>query len=182
MLPQPELRIDLYTELINGGRFRNVLASLGSTVIYCHGHIHDDPVEIVTHPARHSGQLVIVSAPLFRDGFNVLEVCFSDDNEPVGCKIYPYRVERFASIRARSPVKIPLQPAGHRATLCGEVSLSILSAIGDRAMRFRELLDVLTLDDATLASQLELLEWISLVDIRNREDPARHWHISRIGP
>ena len=37
--------------------------------MYCHGHIHDDPVEVVTTPADSKGGVIIISAPRFSDGF-----------------------------------------------------------------------------------------------------------------
>jgi hypothetical protein len=183
MISQGQVRIELYTELINGGRFRNILTTLGCTILYCHGHIHDDPVEIVGNPGPRDGQLVLSSAPVFHDGFNVLEFYFSRDGLPVGCAIHPYRTTSFRSVRVEAPIRICFQNALNRGALCGQKELRILDKITGRILRFDELKKELELaDDADLVDRLTLLDWLYLVDIRNADRPPIYWQISRTGP
>jgi 3',5'-cyclic AMP phosphodiesterase CpdA len=183
MIPQGQVRIELYTELINGGRFRSMLTTLGSTITYCHGHIHDDPVEIVGNPGPRDGQLVLSSAPEFHHGFNVLEFYFSREGLPVGCAIHPYRTTTFRSVRPETPVRICFQNALNRGALCGKKELQILENITGRVLRFEELKTELKFeDDADLVDRLKLLDWLYLVDIRNAGKPPVYWQISRTGP
>ena len=63
LLPQAVPRIEIYTEVINGGMMRSRLAQCSHPVIYSHGHIHEDPVEVVSFPKTTEGRLVSVSAP-----------------------------------------------------------------------------------------------------------------------
>lgn len=92
VLQQAQPRFDLYTDLINAGMFRARLSSLDVPVLYLHGHIHSDPVEQVTQDAPDRGQLVCISAPEFRDGFNQIDVAFADSGIPLGCVIRRFRV------------------------------------------------------------------------------------------
>lgn len=182
LLPQARVRIDLYTELVNGGRFRNALATLGANVLYVHGHLHEDPVEIISHPTIQKGRLIVVSAPLFQDGFNVIEIFFEDGGQPIGCKIHPYRMQPFGSVRRVPAIRIPLQSVGHSGALCDDESLAILKALDRETVRFKDLAKrVPDLDDAILAEKLQFLEWLLLVDIRDRHEPPIYWHITRIG-
>lgn len=183
LLPQARLRIELYTELINGGRFRTALATLGTNVLYCHGHIHEDPVEVVSHPVAQHGRLVLIAAPMFSEGFNVIELIFTDTAHPIGCAVFPYRAEHYGSVRQRPAIRIPLQPIGHSEMLCDQTALRVLQALGRELLRFNDLAGkVRPITPETLRSQLEMLEWLSVVEIRNRFDAEVYWHIRRIGP
>ena len=50
LLPQRLPRLAPYTELVNGGALRASLGELGKPVLYLHGHIHEDPIEILRSP------------------------------------------------------------------------------------------------------------------------------------
>jgi hypothetical protein len=183
VLPQALLRIDLYTELINGGRFRSAMASLEANVVYCHGHIHNDPIEVIELPAVQRGKLISISAPLFSDGFNVIELVFTDGGEPIGCAIHPYRRELYGSVRRRDAIRVKLQPANHNETLCGDEAMQILQALGKSTLRFGDLKEKIAEKiHIQLESIISFLEWLNLVEVRNREDSCVHWHIRRIGP
>lgn len=183
LLPQFRVRVDLYTELLNGGRFRAVLATLGINVLYCHGHLHEDPIEVVSHPALGRGRLIVVSAPLFRDGFNVIELFYDASGHPIGCAIHPYRLEPFGSVRRRSTVRVPLLAPGRGESHCDDACLAILASLGRDVFRFKDLAkQLLPVTETALIADLQLLEWLNLVDIRNREEEPVYWNITRTGP
>ena len=77
VLPQSIPRVALYTEVVNGGLIRSRLASCDRPVIYCHGHIHDDPVDVVWDQRRTNGKVIAVSAPELVKGYNLITVYFS---------------------------------------------------------------------------------------------------------
>ena len=62
-------------------------------VLYLHGHIHEDPVEIVTPATADDsrGFIVSISAPRLGDGFNVIGIVFGRTHLPIGCIVTPYR-------------------------------------------------------------------------------------------
>ena len=47
LLPQRLPRLAPYTELVNSGALRAALIESGRACLYLHGHIHEDPVEVV---------------------------------------------------------------------------------------------------------------------------------------
>jgi len=183
LLPQARLRVDLYTELLNAGRFRSSLATLNTTALYCHGHLHEDPIEVVLHPSQPKGRLVAISAPLFKHGFNTIELVFTDDGHPLGCRIHLHRLTPFGSIRDEQPVRVRFQTDGHSGSLCDETSLTVLKALGKKALRFGELAEkVSTVSAATLIECVKLLDWLSLIHINGADDDPVYWHLRRISP
>jgi Icc-related predicted phosphoesterase len=106
LLPQATPRLDVYTELLNSGMLRSRLVRLDRPVVYCHGHIHDDPVEVVVNPQHSSGRLVIVSAPEAVKGFNVLKMFFGKENNPLGLEIVRYRLTNDGDVSAEPALRI----------------------------------------------------------------------------
>ena len=89
LLPQRTPRLAPYTELVNSGSLRAALTDGRKPTIYLHGHIHEDPVEIVSTPS--GANLVTISAPLSSQGFNEVEVIFTGTGLPLTCAIVPWR-------------------------------------------------------------------------------------------
>lgn len=113
LLPQRIPRLAQYTELVNGGALRSSLAQLNTPVLYLHGHIHEDPIEIVHQP---SGEpLVIISAPEAASGFNILDVTFTRTSLPLVCHVVPYRFDAAGTLRARNSIRVPLIGARRRS-------------------------------------------------------------------
>nr|WP_066564807.1 metallophosphoesterase [Sphingobium sp. TKS] len=71
LLPQRMTRLAPYTELVNSGAVRASLMEAGRPILYLHGHIHTDPVEVLSVPGGDA--LVCISAPAAEDGFNIIE-------------------------------------------------------------------------------------------------------------
>jgi Calcineurin-like phosphoesterase len=106
ILPQRTPRLAPYTELVNSGALRAVLQELKTPVIYLHGHIHQDPIEIVNIP--NGLPLVSISAPLITNGFNDLEFVFTKGGMPLGCRIMKWRFDEAGYIRLFESVMISL--------------------------------------------------------------------------
>lgn len=74
-------RLAPYTELVNSGAVRASLMEAGRPILYLHGHIHTDPVEVLSVPGGDA--LVCISAPAAEDGFNIIEVVFTRSGKPL---------------------------------------------------------------------------------------------------
>ena len=191
ILPQAMPQVTVYTEVINAGLVRTRLLELQQPVIYCHGHIHCDPIEILNLPSAAAGPVVSVSAPLLENGFNVLEIAFGQKNIPLGCRVIPYRARNDGSVVSRTAeiVRIPLRRADEYVKVghdrLGDM-LQYVSAASHE--RFSTVLDRArsqsgtSLHEATVAETLREAEWLGLVSILNGEDKPKHWHIMKSVP
>jgi len=191
ILPQTALRLDIYTEVINGGLVRSRLSQSAHPVIYCHGHIHDDPIEIVTSPQFSSGPLISISAPPFSIGFNVIDIWCGQKNVPLGCVVKPYRLRPDASVREDEPrtVRIPLRQSGMHTELGHERIEEVLSHLSPKGFeRFEVILSRLRsasevhAQERSLAEPLLEAEWFGLVEILDREKANKHWQVRRVVP
>ncbi|WP_278247964.1 metallophosphoesterase family protein [Limimaricola soesokkakensis] len=95
ILPQRTPRILAYGEMLNAGHVRQFLMESERNIVYLHGHIHEDPIEVISSPAPGSSgfakaTIVSISAPKIEDGFNEVTVFLTDANE-----IYLVRVAKF---------------------------------------------------------------------------------------
>jgi hypothetical protein len=106
LLPQRQLRLAPYTELVNSGALRATFAELGRPIVYLHGHIHEDPVEILHVPG--GDPLVCISAPEASAGFNVLEFVSTQQGMPLSCHITQWRFNDGGVIRPKKPITISL--------------------------------------------------------------------------
>lgn len=106
LLPQRQPRLAPYTELVNSGAIRSTLSDLSRPVIYLHGHIHEDPVEVLMIP--HGEPLVCISAPAASDGFNVLELLFSKVGVPLSVRVVPWRFTPSGILRPSRPAVVSL--------------------------------------------------------------------------
>lgn len=114
ILPQRLTRLAPYTELVNSGAFRSTLAELGRPVIYLHGHIHEDPIEILQVPG--GDPVVSISAPAAMAGFNVLDLVFTRSGIPLSCQVTGWRFNASGILRPRRPVIVPLIGRKARST------------------------------------------------------------------
>lgn len=191
ILPQAVVRVDIYTEVINGGLVRSRFSQCQHPVIYCHGHIHDDPIEIVSFPAPDSGPLISISAPLLSDGFNLIEVWYGQKRVAVGCVVIPYRIQRDGVVKREDSkvVRMPLRHASRYSDLGDHRIPSVLPPMRPwEYERFHEVLAKARAESGThtqersLAEPLLEAEWFGLVRILNREKDYEYWQIQRIAP
>lgn len=107
LFPQTTTRIAPYTEFLNSGNLRQSLLRKNDFVFYLHGHIHDDPIEILTSPAHSRASLIVVAAPEITKGYNLLKFEFDSDGRPLGCTVEQYRL-RDGSFEMSIGAEIPL--------------------------------------------------------------------------
>lgn len=101
LLPQKIPRIAMYTELLNSGYIRERLLTLNRPIIFLHGHIHDDPLEIISSSKFKKSKIICISAPLLlpnkifkstKLGFNTIKIIYGCDGIPIGCEITYFRM------------------------------------------------------------------------------------------
>lgn len=183
ILPQQTTRLDLYTELPNSGAIRYGLAAQTSPVVYAHGHIHRDPIEIVSLPDKNSTPLVCVSAPELRTGFNLLRLVFGAKRTPLGLEVIPYKTSHGNTrCDASPPIRIPFWKPTSLNERCSKDAIEVYSQLrlDGKTVRFAEIsnaLSGLAMSDAKLESALQELDWIGLVNISNREHEGSDWQI-----
>ncbi|WP_181182999.1 metallophosphoesterase [Mesorhizobium sp. B3-2-1] len=114
LLPQRRPRLAPYTELVNGGALRGALGELGRPVIYLHGHIHEDPVEVLQLPGGFP--VVSISAPDIPKGFNLVDILFGENTVPLACHITPYRVDKSGILKRETTISIALNNGRKRSS------------------------------------------------------------------
>lgn len=205
LLPQALLRVEVYTELINSGLVRSRLIDCGKPVIYLHGHIHDDPAEIISKGTAGDSSLICISAPEITEGFNRLDIYFSSSGLPLGCILTPFRFTRHASVKAGKCTRIPLVSPDTFAANGSELAQTVVEAVINppvktdpsvetnhlastpQIMRFNDIRDAVRertgkqTRDNTVVDAVREAHWFGLIRVDGIEQPQMHWHIARRG-
>jgi Icc-related predicted phosphoesterase len=190
-LPQSVPRVEVYTELINSGRFRTLLASWDRPLLYFHGHIHDDPIESIVNYRHPDAAVIMISAPLAVDGFNVADIAFARNGMPLGCSLTKYRTPTpGGAVEKGSTVRIPLIKRTMLPRFDDPAFLALLDICSSTAtsLRFMELRDRLIprinsqIQALTLRDIILEAEWLALVEVIDRDQPHLHWKIQRVTP
>jgi hypothetical protein len=185
ILSQVTPRVEIYTELINSGLFRSRLASCSRPVIYCHGHIHDNPVEELKHHQYPSSKVIFVSAPLLYNGFNVIEIEFARNNLPLGCIVHKYRTNPSGAVDNTESVDIPLVDSGMLAKFSDEKLASLLNVCDKNFKRFERIRELIKEDigrgihRSTVRDLILEAMWLGLVEIKDRESEYKYWTVRR---
>jgi len=187
LLPQSLPRVALYAELLNGGVARSRLLGLRRSILYCHGHLHDDPIEIVAEPSNPGSHVILISAPALTRGFNTITVEFGRKGWPLGCVVTIHRLStRNGSVEPRT-VRIPLYGPDLDIIrrLGNDLVESVLDVLSDGEVRFKDIQRSLRakqqrVQAATLVEALLEAEWLGCVAVRNHEYDPQHWHVRRI--
>jgi hypothetical protein len=112
LLPQRLPRLAPYTELVNGGALRASLGELGKPVLYLHGHIHEDPIEILKSPG--GAPIISISAPKLSAGFNIIDIIYTPQTLPLACHVTPVRFDQSGILRERTRIALPLNDGRRR--------------------------------------------------------------------
>ena len=106
LLPQRLTRLAPYTELVNSGAVRASLMEIRRPILYLHGHIHTDPVEVLSIPG--GDVLVCISAPAAESGFNIVEVVFTRSGNPLVGHVLPWKFDQSGVLREGERSTVPL--------------------------------------------------------------------------
>lgn len=176
-LPQRLARVAPYTELVNSGALRAALLEANRPSIYLHGHIHDDPIEILKLPAGHN--VVSISAPELSNGFNNVELIFSELGMPLACKITPWRFNKTGHLVRQDQETISLTSRKRRIKI--HSSDSILSGLMTKSpVYWSELVELSLslshpLSEDKLHEEVEILLAEQLITIENYQSDPKHW-------
>jgi 3',5'-cyclic AMP phosphodiesterase CpdA len=183
LLPQALPRVKLYTEMVNAGPARSRFAGLGVRVLYLHGHIHRDPIEIIDQLHPSPGSVVSISAPLLSDGFNHIELQFADDGLPLGCVVTPVRYHEDGRVQPGEPVRVPMR---RKTDLAGDLVPLLLSNLVPRRLeRFRDIkFDEIApgVSSERIRQALLEAEWAGWIHIDQRDEPCDRWRLELLGP
>lgn len=179
LLPQTTPRIATYSEMVNSGKLRSLLQSSEFPAIYLHGHIHDDPVEIISSSETSECGIISISAPLFELGFNIIEIFFDTSNNPLGIVIDQHRYDENGQ-RKRIPKKrIPFQFGKFRLARTSALSRSVFNHIlNEKIVYFADLRLNFSNTEQELAGAVSELEWLGSVEIKNHDQDPKHWLVS----
>jgi len=179
LLPQKKPRIALYAELLNGGYVRDELLKLNRPILFIHGHIHDDPIEVIESPVYKNAKVVCISAPLLfpllnddqtNFGFNKIKLIFTDTGVPLGCEI-----EKIRSMNTREndyPIRIPFVKPFESHAYLSTIDKIVLEQLRNMnsTFYFFELLDICKKNKKSIKSNTELndclirLNWFGLIN------------------
>lgn len=185
LLPQKRPRIAMYTELINSGYIREKLLMLNRPILYLHGHIHDDPVEIIQSTKYKSSRIICISAPLLfpnkifnssKCGFNKIKIIFDHEGLPIGCELTHYRI--IEGIETKSKEKIKFWDPSDTIAYATPIERAILNSINKNIIYFGELKNnFLSCNDENLSVEqiekyLVRLNWLGLVGYDEEENKS----------
>lgn len=190
LLPQSLVRYEIYTEVINSGLVRSRLTQCKRPIIYCHGHIHRSPVEVVGDPTDPSSKLILISAPQLFEGFNVIEIHYSRSGSPIGCKVLQYGTDPdHGGLSIIKRIRIPLQDARQARLFSDELTKVVAECLTKNFLTFTELREAVSNarsggmpSNKTLAHAIDDLAWIGLVDVHDHEQEKRVWRVRRMQP
>lgn len=183
LLPQKVPRVTAYGELLNGGLVRDHFSRLDRPLIYLHGHIHTDPVEILTIPNSPKGRIVSISVPDLASRLNSLTFQFNSKGDPLGCIITPKEIHHHI---ARSPIRIPFWSVTHHPDILTDQARGVYERLQkqkrDKSIPFSELARKIKdqVQDSDIPSVLYELEWFNLINIMPRESDVNSSWIRRV--
>lgn len=177
LLPLKRKDVAIHADLINSGIVRDKLLRLNKTILYIHGHVHDDPIEIIHSPYYEDSKIICISAPLLfpieknrgsdKFGFNKIKI-ISGYNSPLGCELTSYRlIDNFMDIDKRR-IKFFKPPKS-----IGKINpedKKILQLIKSEGRTYMSDLknEMKTLDDKYPIEKIEKivdrLDWLGLID------------------
>lgn len=185
LLPQSLLRVEMYTELINSGFVRSRLSKLNRPIVYCHGHIHANPIEVIRSPENSSSAIVCVAAPELSKGFNILRTYYSSKHFPLGCQVRRFEFDDRDGGVVESKYRIRFDnPRSELHSIAHDGLPEFLSKLPDREMRFAEIADgidfsPLMQNPSALNVVVQESQWLGLIEVRNPEDSVANWIIRR---
>lgn len=188
LLQQAMPRISLYANILNGGLARISLANAKPTILYLHGHTHNDAIEHISNHKNQNSPLISIAAPQLSDGFNELQIELSRNRMALGCVVRQYRMQEHALVTCESSIRLPLQNTGFLIAnrVLADDSRLIYRHSPPKYTRLPQVLDLArstlkkNIRISTLAKIFCELEWLGLAQVLNRDSHHSHWQVRRI--
>lgn len=181
LLPQRETRVLPYGELINSGILREILTTKDYPVLYLHGHIHSDPVELIHDPSFPEGGVLSISAPLITQGLNVIDLYLDDTLDILGVDLIPWRFSATLQLSRLRSLRIPLINGRNKLARLPETSRKIFKHLvdaGDSAQRhLTQISRELAIELAETASGCEALAWAGLIHLDHAHKSHEKWDV-----
>lgn len=193
LFAQPMPRLAGYSELLNAGYVRETMLETRRNVIYLHGHIHQDPVLLVTSPLKGLHRIIHISAPALEDGFNLIRIFFSSETgQPLGLELNQHRFGDHLGLIERDPIRLCLV---EHDSFWNEADDPWMTYILEKlnspkyVLRFNDLLREIPsrlkkISDSSkhkelLSDALRILELVELIEIVNRDNAVALWQCRR---
>lgn len=177
ILPQFTPRVSVYGELLNAGFFRDSLIRNSDIILYCHGHIHEDPIEVISTP-QGNHRIVCISAPELVKGFNIIHIEYSSQNIPLGCVVEKCRVNRGDMDHQVSPISF--YGPESIGDMCGSDAVDVARTLTRDPQRVKDIYNTLNkrVTQQNIALYLSEMEWLGVVQINNKDRSFKEWHVT----
>jgi 3',5'-cyclic AMP phosphodiesterase CpdA len=181
LLPQALPRVAMYTELLNAGTMRSRLSKLQRPILYCHGHIHDYPLEVLVSPEYPGSKVISISAPTLSRGFNWITIEYGANSMPLGCVVESFRLsERDCEVRPFT-FRIPFHSPGDnvpRFPVTRDLR-RVFATLPDGEIRAVDLAEKCGMEIEALVNHLLEGEWLGALELSDRDQEPTYWTVRR---
>jgi len=182
LLPQSIPRIAPYTELINGGQLRKQLLRTGRQVLFLHGHVHDDPIEIIHDARLPEARIVCIAAPAIQHGYNEIELYVSKSKGVLGCRITPMRFKAGQGLNREPSIDIGLCTMKQIGSQIAYRAMQVISDV--RSAYFDQFYDDVTrepefayISKPSLVTATQELYFSNMMIIENPTEDPLTWRV-----
>ncbi len=198
LLPQRRPRIAMYTELINSGYFRDRLEKLNKTIIYLHGHVHDNPIEIIQSGKNKYSKIICISAPLLfpntefetkNFGFNRINIILGSHGIALGCKITYYRISDGVDEKEEERIRFINPPESIYFATQDEIDIFNSINRETQDIHLVRVLDIVKRENGEnftineIEASVDRLDWLGLVNYSPKnDDPIETRVIKKVIP
>ncbi len=188
LLPQRVPRISPYAELLNAGHFRSALLDTNKSYVYLHGHIHDDPIEIIERPSERIGDtrrnsIVTISAPPVWQGYNEIALFHDQSGDIFLIRVTLYRLNASGFIGNFTDQDSRFIPLIDRSEML--LSPKMLKLWGFLEKETRTFPEVESSKSGPSGDELEnalmALFCAGLIEIKNLGLPRHRWRVTAVG-
>ena len=179
IFPQNTPRVAPYAELINAGSFRNSLLSAQRPIVFLHGHIHQDPCEILRSAKKRRAAIISISAPVLRDGFNMLEFAANNKGTPLGVRIKQFR-RMGNQIEESSTLEVPFWPTLEGLSHATRESREMIERLPSSSIAYSsDLMRKSGLPQDAFENTMHELRWLGIIEVQNPESSLDEWRVTR---
>ena len=188
LLPQRIPRISPYAELLNAGHFRSALLDTNKNYIYLHGHIHDDPIEVIKRPTERIGDtrkssIVTISAPPIWQGYNEVALFHDQCGDVFLIRVTLYRLNASGFIGNFTDQDTRFIPLVERSEMLVSNKMQKLWEFLKKQIRtFPEIEASKTGSKGDeLENSLMALFCAGFIEIKNLGLPRQRWRVTAVG-
>ncbi len=188
LLPQRIPRISPYAEMLNAGFFRSALLDTNKNYVYLHGHIHDDPIEVIERPSERFGNIrsnaiITISAPPIWQGYNEVALFHDQSGDVFLIRVTLYRLNASGFVGNFSDQDTRFIPlVGRNEVLLTSKMIKLWEHLRNNTRTFPEIVQSLShFEEDELENALMAIFCAGLIEIKNLGLPRHRWRISTLG-